>query len=182
MPHYRRAKSPGASYFFTIVTYQRRPILTVPESRFALRKAIEDVRELHPFKIDAWVLLPDHLHCVWTLPENDLDFSKRWGMIKADFTKQVKPVFHNDKLINESKRKHREASIWQRRFWEHQIRDEHDYNTHINYIHYNPVKHGLVARVKEWPYSTFHRYIKEGLYPDNWGDGGVVDVEDDFGE
>ncbi|MGD8570646.1 MAG: transposase [Gammaproteobacteria bacterium] len=181
MPHYRRAKSPGASYFFTVVTHHRRPILTKPDSRRALRQAINDVRIIHPFTIDAWVLLPEHLHCIWTLPNGDCDFSKRWGMIKSRFSKQVGPLIQHEAPLSESRRKHREASIWQRRFWEHQIRDEHDYNTYIDYIHYNPVKHGLVSQVTDWPYSTFHKYVNEGLYPDDWG-AGVIAAEGDFGE
>jgi len=181
MSDYRRSKSPGASYFFTLVTHHRPPLLVEPESRLALREMIEEVRINHPFNVDAWVLLPDHMHCIWTLPENDHDFSKRWGLIKAGFTKKVGSVFRRDEVMSESRRNHREASIWQRRFWEHQIRDETDYRSHIDYIHYNPVKHGLVDQVKDWPYSTFHRYVNQGLYPDNWGGVGVT-TDGEFGE
>jgi putative transposase len=181
MSNYRRSKSPGASYFFTLVTHYRRPLLIKPESRLALREMIKEVRHSHPFNVDAWVLLPDHMHCIWTLPENDHDFSKRWGLIKAGFTKKLGAVFHRDELMSESRRNHREAAIWQRRFWEHQIRDETDYRNHIDYIHYNPVKHGLVDQVRNWPYSTFHRYVEQGLYPDDWG-GVDITAGSEFGE
>ncbi|HEY5602579.1 MAG TPA: transposase [Gammaproteobacteria bacterium] len=170
MPQYRRSKIPGTAYFFTVVTHHRQPLLTEPKSRLSLRQTIMEVRFSHPFKVDAWVLLPDHMHCIWTLPENDHDFSKRWGLIKAGFTKKVGRLFYREELASDSRRDHREATIWQRRFWEHQIRDETDYQRHMDYIHFNPVKHGLVKQVKDWPYSTFHKYVANGLYPENWGD------------
>jgi putative transposase len=107
---------------------------------------------------DAWVLLPDHLHCVWTLPENDNDFSTRWNIIKKRFTQAAKTTLHQAEFMNKSKHKHRESTIWQRRFWEHQIRDDEDYRYHIQYTHYNPVKHGLVNNPYDWQYSTIHRY------------------------
>jgi len=145
MPNYRRSTTTGATYFFTVVTHRRQPILVQPESRKILRQVIEEVKQQHPFTIDAWVLLPDHLHCMWTLPEGDADYSKRWGMIKARYTKQTKPIFSCDMQLNNSKQRHRESAIWQRRFWEHQIRDETDFQRHADYIHYNPVKHGLTT-------------------------------------
>lgn len=146
--------------------------MTLPESRIALRSTIEEVRSQYPFTIEAWVLLPDHLHCIWRLPAGDNDYSKRWGLIKAGFTKKTKQLFQRDEWMSDSKMRHREATIWQRRFWEHQIRDETDYQTHMDYIHFNPVKHGLVSNVNEWPYSTFHRYVREGVYGIEWGCGG----------
>ncbi|VAX04113.1 hypothetical protein MNBD_GAMMA20-922, partial [hydrothermal vent metagenome] len=127
MPNYRRSAVPGARYFFTLVTYRRQPILANPESRTILRQVIEEVRQQHPFTIDAWVLLPDHMHCLWTLPDQDADYSRRRGMIKAGFTKQVKPLFQRGARLNQSRQRHREGTIWQRRFWEHQIRDEVDF-------------------------------------------------------
>ena len=108
------------------------------------------------------------MHCIWTLPKNDSDYSKRWGMIKAGFTKQIQQLLPEMTVSDSRKNKH-EASVWQRRFWEHEIRDQNDLNNHIDYIHYNPVKHGLVKYVKDWPFSTFHRYVKEGIYPEDWG-------------
>lgn len=132
---------------------------------------------LHPFKIEAWVLLPDPLHCIWKLPEGDVDYSMRWGLIKKAFTKKIKEMVgaaHPTK----SRERHREGTIWQRRFWEHQIRDEKDFAAHYNYIHYNPVKHGLVKASKDRLYSTFHRYVQAGIYPVEWGKCEVAFSED----
>jgi len=182
MSNYRRARIDGATYFFTVVAGKRREILTLPESRKALRNAIEDTRKLLPFTVDAWVLLPEHLHCIWSLPEGDGDFSKRWGMVKAGFSKQMRGVLEQGKQLAASRGKHRETSLWQRRFWEHVIRDETDFRRHVDYVHYNPVKHGLVERVKDWPYSTFHKYVEKGVYPANWGDDEVTDSAGGFGE
>ncbi|MCF6249826.1 MAG: transposase [Methylococcaceae bacterium] len=169
MSNYRRANMPGASYFFTVVTFRRRNILTDDDCLVWLRDAVLKTRKRHPFTIDAWVLLPDHLHCIWTLPEHDNNFSVRWNGIKKRFTTLAKHKLHKPEWVNASKQKHREGTIWQRRFWEHQIRDNNDYQNHVHYIHYNPVKHGLVNTVSDWPYSTFHRYVKQGLYPADWG-------------
>jgi putative transposase len=168
MSNYRRANTSGACYFFTVVTFRRRPILTDDDCRIWLRNAISNTRKTHPFTIDAWVLLPDHLHCIWTLPVNDNDFSVRWNGIKRRFTRLAKHRFHKPEWVNASRQKHREATIWQRRFWEHQIRDDSDYQHHVDYIHYNPVKHGLVNSVVDWPYSSFHRFVKQGIYSTHW--------------
>ena len=151
-------------------------------SRKILREVISEVRRKYPFAIDAWVLLPDHLHCIWTLPEADGDFSKRWGLIKAGFSRKAKPLLHKTVWMTDSKERHRESTIWPRRFWEHQIRDEGDLHRHLDYIHYNPVKHGLVANPIDWPYSTFHRYVQEGLYPINWGENVIFESGLSFGE
>lgn len=159
------------------MTCRRRKFLTLPENRQALRKAVATVRLNYIFYIEAWVLLPDHMHCIWTLPENDSDFSKRWGLIKATFTRQNKARLHNKKWMNPSKHKHRESSIWQRRFWEHQIRDDSDFEKHVDYLHFNPVKHGYVDRVCDWPYSTFHRYVRSGVYSISWA-GSVSETDD----
>ena len=167
--------------FFTVVTYRRRKILTEPKSREFLREVVKEVKQEHPFKIDAWVLLPDHLHSIWTLPPGDHDYPKRWGMIKAKFSKLVKPVFHREKWMNGTKNHRREVTIWQRRYWEHQIRNEEDYQKHLDYLHYNPVKHGLVKQVGDWPYSTFHKYVGKGVYVEDWG-GVVESIEGEFGE
>ncbi len=168
MSRYRRATTAGSSYFFTVVAYRRQPILCHETIRNALHNAIEAVRISRPFVIDAWILLPDHLHCVWTLPEGDADFSTRWAIIKRAVSLACKDNFHRDDLLTASKLKHRESTIWQRRFWEHQIRDENDFARHVDYIHFNPVKHGHVQHAVDWPYSTFHRYVREGLYKRNW--------------
>ncbi len=170
MPNYRRANTPGACYFFTVVTFRRRPILTDDDCRVWLRNAVSNTRKKYPFNVDAWVLLPDHLHCIWTLPADDNDFSMRWSGIKRRFTTSAKHCLHKTEWANASRQKHREATIWQRRFWEHEIRDKEDYQRHMDYIHYNPVKHGLVNKVVDWPHSTFHRYVKQGIYSTDWGD------------
>ncbi len=169
MPDYRRANVKGGTYFFTVVTYQRQPILVKKESRLILRQAIEHARKQHPFKIDAWILLPDHLHCIWKMPYDDHNFSKRWGIIKAYFSKRTRALFHKTELVSPSRNKHRETTIWQRRFWEHKIKDDIDYQNHMDYIHYNSVKHGLVTNANDWPFSSFHRYVQQGVYPKDWG-------------
>ena len=181
MPNYRRADIGGGTYFFTVVTYRRQRFLCDDDVRNVLREGIEKTREGYPFVIDAWVLLPDHLHCIWTLPLGDANFGIRWAMIKRHVSKHCKRLKH-DNWLNESKRKRKESTVWQRRFWEHQVRDERDYKIHADYIHFNPVKHGVVRYVKDWPYSTFHRYAKNGIYPENWG--GEIEKNDggNFGE
>jgi putative transposase len=161
MSNYRRADVPGACYFFTVVTYRRRQFLTDEPARQILREAIIQTRKNYPFAIDAWVLLPDHMHCMWTLPEGDNDFSTRWNVIKTVFSRRAKTLYHDAEWMNASKAKHRETTIWQRRFWEHCIRDERDYTNHMDYIHYNPIKHGWVERMEDWPYSSFHRYTAQ---------------------
>lgn len=179
MPNYLRAQE-GNTYFFTVVTFKRQRILCLDKSRQLLRAAIGKIRETHPFAIEAWVLLPDHLHCIWQLQENDLDYSKRWGFIKREFTKGTNGWL-NTPCQNASRRKHREGTVWQRRFWEHMIRDDHDLKAHCDYIHYNPVKHGLVTAPKDWPYSTFHRYVRDGKYPLDWGADLQIQFENDIG-
>jgi len=165
-----------------VVTAGRKKILTLPQSRRALRSAIDDTRKLLPFIIEAWVLLPEHLHCIWSLPEGDGDFSKRWGMIKAGFSKQVRGLLEQERLLTVSREKHRETSLWQRRFWEHAIRDEEDFRRHVDYMHYNPVKHGLVERVSDWPHSTFRNYVAKGIYSEDWGGGDAKGFDQGFGE
>ena len=173
MPNYLRARE-GNTYFFTVVTHQRQPLLCLDQSRMVLREIIEAIGALYPFRVEAWVLLPDHLHCIWTLPEGDRDYSSRWGLIKSQFSKRTRADFHKEALLTDSRKRHRESTIWQRRFWEHQIRDEYDFKTHCDYIHYNPVRHGLVNAPKEWPYSTFYKFVKEGAYSEDWGSSVVA--------
>jgi putative transposase len=169
MPEYRRSFLPGGTFFFTVVTYHRQPILTTAEARALLHAAWIDVNERMPFATDAICLLPDHLHCILTLPEGDSNYSLRWGEIKKIFSKayiqQIGPGVHR----NESRQKRGEAAIWQRRFWEHTIRDLDDYQRHSDYLHFNPVKHGLVENVADWAWSSFHRFVKMGYYPPGWG-------------
>ena len=178
MPNYRRAME-GNTFFFTVVTYQRKPILCHEKSRLLLRKIIRDVRQLYPFSAEAWVLLPDHMHCLWQLPEGDKDYSLRWGLIKKNFTKEAKIWLKTPEAIN-SRKKHREGTVWQRRFWEHMIRDEQDFSAHADYIHYNPVKHGLSKAPMDWTYSSFHRFVREGLYPKDWG-AAPIELSQDVG-
>jgi putative transposase len=169
MPNYRRSFVKGGTYFFTVNAFRRQNILIQPLFRESLRKSVIDARRRFPFTINAWVLLPDHLHCIWTLPDGDADFSGRWAFIKRSTTKQCRHLFENRNWLTESNIRRSESTLWQRRFWEHQIRDERDYRIHMDYIYWNPVKHGHVNAVKDWPYSTFHRDVEMGLYPVNWG-------------
>jgi putative transposase len=172
---YRRNFVPGGTYFFTVVLENRRSSLLVDKIAL-LRLAFRVARGERPFKIDAIVILPDHLHTVMTLPEGDSDFSGRWRRIKSLFSRQVVaegvPVRQN---------RRREYALWQRRFWEHTVRDETDFERHIDYIHFNPIKHGLVPRVTDWPHSSFHRYVRSGLLPRDWG-GTTVVADGAFGE
>ncbi len=182
MPNYRRANAKGGTYFFTVVTYRRQGFLCDENVRHALRNGIQNTRAIHPFEINGWVLLPDHLHCIWTLPPDDADFGVRWAMIKRFVTKQCGSSLRREDWMNDSKRKRKESTLWQRRFWEHQIRDEQDYEAHMNYLHFNPVKHGYVKSVKDWPYSTFHRYVRAGVYSEDWSSGETASCSDGFGE
>jgi putative transposase len=180
--NYRRAREPGGTFFFTVVTYRRRLVFDQPESRQMLREVVQEVRQRQPFTIDAWVLLPEHMHCIWTLPKESLDFSVRWSLIKCGFSRRAKSLYHVDEWMNASRHKQRETTIWQRRFWEHQIRSEEEYQVYMDYTYFNPVRHGLVKRVVDWPYSTFHRYVRLGIYPENWGSGMDGMPEHGFGE
>lgn len=174
MPNYRRADLKGGTYFFTVVTEKRQPILIEPDAREALRHAIEKTREKHPFIIDAWVLLPNHLHTVWTLPENDADFSSRWSLIKQITTHECGQKYRNEALLTKRRTAKRQGTMWQNRFYEHTIKDDVDYQAHMDYLHFNPVKHGLVNAVKDWQWSSFHRLVKHGVYENNWGGDSVT--------
>ena len=169
MPEYRRSFIPGGTYFFTVVTYHRLPILVTKEARNILRLALKDVKRRFPFSIDAVCLLPDHVHCIWTLPEGDANYSVRWGEIKRIFSTKYQKMMSLNEPRSLSREKRGEAAVWQRRFWEHTLRDEEDFRRHLDYIHYNPVKHGLVERVSEWEWSSFHRYVRIGWYDAGWG-------------
>jgi putative transposase len=163
MPRYVRARIPGGTYFFTVSTLERRRAL-LTEHIGLLGACFRQVRSVRPFKIDAIVVLPDHLHCIWTLPEGDADFSSRWHAIKANFARQIP----REESLSARRRKKGERGIWHRRFWEHAIRDERDWSNHADYIHFNPVKHGHVNRVRDWPHSSFHRFVRDGRYPIDW--------------
>jgi len=168
MSNYRRDQTLGGTWFFTVVAYKRMPIFCEQEFRRSLKRAIQRAREKLPFKIDAWILLPDHLHCVWTLPDGDANFSHRWKMIKQYVSHDCQNHYRNLSNLTEAKIQRRESAIWQRRFWEHKIRDEKDFLNHLNYIHYNPVKHGHCNKPSQWPYSSFQKYQAKGIYPKNW--------------
>ena len=165
--HYRRAKTPGATYFFTVVTFNRQHLFKSEPTIQLLRESFHTVKQRYPFDIDAIVILPDHLHCIWTLPDGDAGFSTRWRLIKSYFSRRCPADFKRKPSSSRIKKK--EQAVWQRRFWEHQIRNEKDFTQHVNYIHYNPVSHGLVAAPISWPYSSFHQYVKRGDYPPAWG-------------
>ena len=164
------------------ITLKRRPLFNNAVARSILGEVVREVRCKHPFTVDAWVLLPDHLHCIWTLPTTDTDFSLRWNLIKSRFSKRSKQFFHNDTWLNASREKHRESTIWQRRFWEHHIVDEAEYRAYMDYIHFNPVKHGWVQQVVDWPFSTFHQYVRRGIYSQDWGGKRVNLKAKDCGE
>ncbi len=169
MSNYRRLKIAGGTYFFTQTTYhQHHTWLCSEVARTALRNAINHVRERYPFTIDALVLLPNHIHCLWTLPPNDDDYATRWRLLKTYVTKECANQLNLSEPLTISRQKRGEQNLWQRRFWEHLIRDDHDFTKHFDYIHWNPVKHGYVQQIRDWPYSTFHRYVKMGFYTIDW--------------
>jgi len=163
MPQYIRAFVPGGAFFFTVTLLERRRKL-LTENIDHLREVFEGARRRRPFTIEAIVILPDHLHCIWTLPAGDADFSTRWHDIKARFAAQIP----REERLSTRRLQKGERGIWQRRFWEHVIRDEADYARHVDYIHYNPVKHRQVTRVADWPYSSFQRYVERGFYNLDW--------------
>ncbi len=176
MPDYRRNLVPGGTYFFTVNLLERRKRLLVDEVD-ALREAVRLARAKRPFHIDAWVVLPDHMHAVWTLPPGDGDYSGRWRAIKIAFAKALPAT----EFRSATRLARGERGIWQRRFWEHTIRDETDYAAHVDYVHINPVKHGLVSRLADWPYSSFHSFVTQGVYASDWA-GGEVDLDMEAGE
>jgi putative transposase len=166
MPNYRRNFAPGASYFFTVAAADRSARLLTDHITL-LRRAVSEVKRDMPFDLLAMVVLPDHLHCIWSLPPADADYPTRWKKIKARFSRGL-PKGEQSSTSRITKG---ERGIWQRRYWEHTLRDDDDLCRHIDYIHYNPVKHGHVQAVKDWPYSTFHNYVREGIYPEDWAGG-----------
>jgi putative transposase len=169
MPNYRRSYTSGGSYFFTVVTAKRAKILLSDIAREALREAIKDCRARWPFEIDAFVLLEDHLHTIWTFPKDDANYSVCWSYVKKEFSKRYLASGGTEQILNDSRQVRRERGVWQRRFWEHTLRDEKDFERYVDYIHYNPVKHGIVTCAKDYPYSTFRNYQKRGVYELAWG-------------
>ena len=180
MATYRRSHANGATWFFTLATYRRRPLLARPDVLSALRLAIKQAGQRYPFKIVAWVVLPDHMHALWALPEGDGDYAVRWAMIKRLTSQSVRDTL--PPVTSKSMQARGEIGLWQRRYWEHQIRDEPDLHRHMDYIHFNPVKHGLAANSGQWPHSTFHRYVRAGLLPADWAVGNEVSMDGEFGE
>ena len=162
MVGYRRNFIPGGTYFFTVTLADRRSNALVDHIA-ALRGAFRTARRERPFAIEAVVILPDHLHAIFVLPSNDADFSGRWRRIKGHFSSAL-----IDAGIEPKRRPNGDLALWQKRFWEHTIRNESDFARHVDYIHFNPIKHGLVSRVRDWPHSSFHRYVREGLLTDDW--------------
>ena len=174
--YYRRAKIKGGSYFLTLNLMDRKQDLLTQHIDL-LRQSIRKVKQSHPFHIDAIVVLPDHIHILMTLPADDYDYSKRIMLLKSAFSRQLPKT----ESISRSRSSKAERGIWQRRFWEHFIRDEKDYINHVNYIHYNPVKHGYVARPVDWLYSSIHSYIRNGVLKSNWGSNQPI-MPGSFGE
>ncbi|MDP1671685.1 MAG: transposase [Burkholderiales bacterium] len=173
---YRRNPVPGGSYFFTVALFNRHKDWLVTHVDL-LQDALRQTQRMQPFEIDAMVVLPDHLHAVWTLPPDDADFAQRWRAIKSRFSRA---------LVKSGVSVRQSAdgayNIWQPRYWEHTIRDEQDLAHHVDYIHYNPVKHGHVTRVADWPHSSFHRYVRAGRLPADWGGVAVEDKSQRYGE
>lgn len=171
MPNYRRNFLPGGTFFFTVNLLERDRDLLVRHIGL-LRDAVRTVRRARPFEIVAWVVLPDHQHCIWTLPPDDSDYPDRWRLIKLMFSRSLPKT----ERISMSRSAQGERGIWQRRFWEHTIRDERDLNNHIDYIHWNPVKHGHAKHPADWPHSSIHRFVDQGVLSADWS------TDTDFGE
>ena len=176
MTSYRRNFIPGGSFFFTVNLADRKLSLLTTHLEL-LRAAFRETRQHHPFTIDAIVILPDHLHAIWTMPEGDANFATRWRLIKSGFSRKLV----GGEPISKSRAARGERGIWQRRYWEHAIRDERDFARHADYIHINPLKHGLVKRVCDWEPSSFHRFVKLGIYPIDWA-GEASEHAGEFGE
>ncbi|MDR0771044.1 MAG: transposase [Burkholderiales bacterium] len=168
---YRRAWQVGGTYFFTVNLAERKRTLLVDHIE-ELRNTVRKVKQAHPFDILAWVVLPDHLHAIWTLPDDDADFATRWRLVKAGFSRNLP----QGERISDARRRKGERGLWQRRYWEHLIVDEDDLQRHMDYVHINPVKHGYVLRASEWPYSSIHRCIRQGGLPEDW----ATEKEDKF--
>jgi putative transposase len=168
MPNYRRSFRPGGTFFFTVVTRDRQPIHCTDRARPLLRRAIHLCRERWPFDVDGFILMPDHLHSMWTLPEDDTDYSRRLAWIKREFTSSWLAAGGEEAIPLNGHFHQRRRGVWQPRFWEHTIRDEDDRNRHLDYMHYNPVKHGYAECPHDWPYSSFHRQVTLQNYPRDW--------------
>lgn len=175
MATFRRVFRPGATWFFTAAAARRRPLLTDPRVISAFGIAMREVRDMLPFSMPAWVILPDHLHVIWTLPEGDTDYPRRWSILKRR-TSQLAGLPPMARACSMVAR--RESGLWQRRYWEHLIRDADDLRRHVDYIHFNPVKHGHVDAAVSWPYSSFARHLRTGIYPPDWRAARDMDTVD----
>ncbi|CAM2949420.1 REP-associated tyrosine transposase [Legionella worsleiensis] len=175
MVNYRRNFVSGGTFFFTLTLRNRKSSVLIDQIHL-LKEAVQITKAQHLFLIKAYVILPDHLHMIWQLPEGDANYSGRWKKIKALFSKSI-----NKSAFPLSKTRHNEYCLWQRRFWEHTIKDAKDFENHVNYIHYNPIKHGLVECLHHWPHSSFHHYFKTGKISRNWANS-VLDPMGRFGE
>lgn len=171
MSNYRRAHVPGGTFFFTLKTENNAPIFSDVRYVRLLGEVIRETKHRWPFEINAIVLFPDHLHAIWTLPSGDQDYSKRWGWLKKEFTKRYLQAGGHEQPTSTSRQRYRRRGVWQRRFWEHTIEDEEDYETHFHYVHWNPVKHQYVECPADWRHSSFHRWVEKGVYEKNWGCG-----------
>jgi len=176
MPNYIRWREQGATYFFTVVTYDRRRLFDVSQNRRLFCRAITGIRRKLPFDMPVYVLLPDHLHCIWTLPDNDDDFPRRWRQIKERFTREFLASGGSSAMVSPGQRAQSRRGVWQPRYWEHRIRDERDYFRHRDYVHLNPVKHGHVQTPDEWPWSSFHRHVRLGWLDPRWPGASPVDL------
>jgi putative transposase len=180
MSDYRRWFVPGGTFFFTVVTARRLPHFALPEARSRFGELLRECRQRWPFETIAMVLLHDHLHALWALPAGDADYEVRWGWVKKEFTRWHCAAGGREVHVSPSQRRRRRRGVWQRRYWEHTIDDQHDLERHFDYIHYNPVKHGLARAPRDWPHSTFHRWVESGHYDAGWGtlDNGPLDFDD----
>ena len=175
MTDYRRNFVAGGSFFFTVNLEDRRLTL-LTDHIDVLRRAVRETRARHPFSIEAIVILPEHLHAIWTLPDGDCDYGTRWRLIKSTFSRALP----GGEPISASRAERGERGIWQRRYWEHTLRDEGDFARHTDYIHFNPVKHRHVTRVRDWPHSSFHRMVRLGIYPEDWAGDVGSEIRDGF--
>lgn len=174
MPNYRRYRVHGGTYFFTLKTEHNALLFAESQNVKLLGEVFRETITRWPFELTAVVLLPDHVHALWTLPPGDANYSTRWAWLKKEFTRRFLAAGGTEQATSASRRRNRRRGIWQRRFWEHTIEDEDDFDNHFDYIHWNPVKHGYAKSPSEWPHSSFHRWVKRGVYPPHWGGGAQV--------
>jgi len=187
MSDYRRAFVPGGTFFFTVVSYDRRPIFSDPRAREILGCKLRDCQNMWPFTVNAIVLLPEHLHTIWSLPPGETNYPARWSWIKKEFTKEWPAGGGAEAWVSRGKRNQKRRGVWQPRYWEHTCEDESDFSIRFDYIHFNPVKHGLVKYPRDWQWSSFHRWVQAGVYDVNWACGGSFQpdfrsIENECGE